>query len=171
MKFAVLGLGPSLNLFKPSQDVFTIGVNDIWRLYKSNIVLCMDTPNSFTPERIKAIHNCKPDCFYSQLPDYASCYNYERIDLINARGSLVGFPKKLPISNNSTYTATALAAKLGATSIELYGVDFIDHPHLSNGANLKTLVLHFEELFKFLTSKGVEVNVNGKGPLTAYNSH
>jgi hypothetical protein len=79
MKINVLGLGPSLELFKP--DGISIGVNDIWSRVQTDYVVCLDKKERFTPERLSIIENCKPVKFYSQVDDWLYRSDFELIEL------------------------------------------------------------------------------------------
>ena len=52
--FSILGLGESLKNFSPNGSV-TIGVNDIYKHFPADYVVCVDTPDKFNPERFKTI--------------------------------------------------------------------------------------------------------------------
>lgn len=159
----VLGLGSSLELF---QGGLSIGVNDIWSKVKTDYVLCLDKPERFTLERLRVINECKPLRFYSQLDDYSSRDDFERIEL------QPDFPKyicqinlkQLPKSLCSPFVACCIAYKLGAKQIHVYGVDLLNHPHLDKGS-CERIKLHFYNLKVALVQNNCELIIHGNGIL------
>jgi len=165
---AVLGLGDSLKEFINEGYDNVIGVNDIWRYVKTDVVVCVDYPSAFTPERLSVINNCKPDAFYSCMVIWDTLPNFRKIDL------LPGYPDQvcridLPGLNKS-YCSPFVAVQVAyryynATEIHLFGVDLVNHPHLDQVicGKIKT---HFQNLKITLKSKGCELIVHGTGILS-----
>jgi hypothetical protein len=166
-KIAVLGMGPSWQLFKPEEFELSIGVNDIWRLVKCDVVVCLNPPRDFTSDRLKVINECKPAVFYSQLVIWDSRPDFRKIDLIP------GYPDiSCQIENRAFYksycspfVAVQIAYKYYfAKEIHLFGVDMTNHPHL----DLKIcghIIKHFRNLKTALALKGCELAVFGSGIL------
>jgi len=166
-KVAVLGLGPSLDLYNQS-DIefdFTIGVNDIWSKVKTDYVVCVDKKERFTPERLKTIEECKPVKFFSHLDEWNNHSGFEKIEL------QPDFPKyicqvnlkSIPKSLCSPFIAAAMAYKLGAKEIHLYGVDLTTHPHLSK--DIQRIQLHFHNLKVALSMNNCLLIIHGDGAL------
>ena len=166
---AILGLGQSLNLFDPEGYDTTIGVNDIWRHYKSNYVVCLDHPNVFLKwqDRLKVINECRPKKFYSQIVRWDTHPAFQQITLYP------GYPEKhIDISQPhfyksfcSPFVAVQIAYKyFDATEIDIYGVDLVNHPNLDRVLCSK-IKIHFTHLFNALRQKDVKINVFGHGIL------
>lgn len=160
MKVHVLGLGETLNEFKPDGNI-TIGVNDIQRFHKTDYVVCVDHPDVFNAERLEAIKDSDCIGFYTQLEEWKRYNpNVKIIEFNRGRGLIDGIDTdKFCYSNNSPYVACILAYKLGAKEIVLHGVDFNDHPHL-NGASRDKAFRDYKELQKALNKRGVSIYCN-----------
>lgn len=162
----VLGLGESLSLFRPNKDNITFGVNDIFRYYPVDYLVCIDKPNRFNDERLKIIKQSAPIKFFSHLNEWDRQPNFELIKLQQQ------FPtrvcdldlEKIPKSVFSPYVAIALAYKLFKPSlINIYGVDMVSHDNLSKYRD--RIRTHFKYLKMALAKKGCQANVYGHGIL------
>jgi hypothetical protein len=166
-RVAVLGLGTSLSEFNPSEFDLSIGVNDIWRYVKSDVVICLDKRTIFSYERLKVIDSCTPKAFYSQIVNWDTRPDFVKINFIP------GYPdnfvqletRELHKSYCSPFVACQIAYKYyGATEIYLFGVDLTNHPHLDKVICDKIKV-HFRNLKKALEEKGCKLIVHGSGIL------
>lgn len=167
MRIAVLGLGPSLNLFNPADFELSIGVNDIWRYVKSDIVVCVDKRSIFGNERIKFIDDCKPKAFYSQVVNWDTRPDFHKIEILHT------YPDKicsldLPAFQKS-FCSPFVAVQIGyryynGREIHLFGVDLLNHPHLDNALCGKIKV-HFKNLKIALLENGCKLIVHGDGIL------
>lgn len=128
MRISVLGLGPSLREF--SGDGVSIGVNDIWRYHPSEYVVCVDPPDRFSEDRRQVILSCKPTVFYTHLSAWASVHGYTKVDLQSPRGEVDWNKGGMAYGIFTPFCAMFQAVRLGATEIELYGIDFVSHPNL-----------------------------------------
>jgi len=169
LKTAVLGLGPSIQSFEPMGFDTVIGVNDIYRHYPADAVVCLDYPRVFDPVRLKYITNCNPLKFYSQIVAWDTRPDFEKITLIP------GYPDKslnLDIpgywkSFCSPFVAVQIAFKIyGSEEIHLFGVDMTNHPHLDRTICAK-IKIHFRNLESALAQHGAKMIVHGNGILTA----
>lgn len=167
-KIAVLGLGPSLGLYKPEYDL-TIGVNDIWKAVKTDYIVCLDHPKVFNSERMKTIQNSTPKGFYSQIVIWDYRKDFIKIKLEN------GYPDRICNLNTtgfqksfmSPFVAIQIAWKYHqATEIHLFGVDLTNHPHLDRPL-CGRIKHHFKNLRSALKEKNCEIIVHGTGILTA----
>jgi hypothetical protein len=167
VKIAILGLGESLNLFNPSLFDLAIGVNDIWRYYESEVVVCLDHRRVFKPERLMTIDSCKPQAFYSQIinwdirPDFKliKLAPYYPIRTCNLDSEYIN--KSLC----SPFVACGVAYKFyNADEIHVFGVDLINHPHLDQNM-CDRIKLHFRNLKFALAEKGKKIIVHGAGIL------
>ena len=166
-KIAVLGLGPSLKDFNPADFKLSIGVNDIWRYVKSEVVACFNQPSNFTYERMQIINDCKPQAFYSQIVNYDTRPDFVKIDI------LPGYPdnfcnldlKEFYKSYCSPFIAVQIAYRFyEATEIHLFGVDLTNHLYL-NRKLCEKIKLHFCNLKIALLDKNCIFVVHGEGIL------
>jgi hypothetical protein len=162
MKVHVLGLGDSLEYYKPDNNI-TIGVNDIHKYYKTDYVVCIDHLFAFPKDRLETILKTKCKGFYSQIVDWGMMIpSFKLIEFNIGRGFLHELDNdKFCYSNNSPFVACILAYKLGAKEIILHGVDLIDHPHIKGNSKEKAL-LDYKNLNKAFKSKGVNLFVGSK---------
>ncbi|MBV1952567.1 MAG: hypothetical protein KUG64_10300 [Cycloclasticus sp.] len=160
MKVDVLGLGESLQSFVPS-DNFRIGVNDIHKHHEVDVVVCVDRISAFTPERFESISKSTHSKFYTHHEEWkGQVKNVQMINLSGPRGSIKGIETQdVPYSNNSTFVAVVLAYKHGATEINIFGADFNTHPNFMNN-KLEIALKDFKQLFDYLRSKKVKINVS-----------
>lgn len=170
-KVAVLGLGPSRELFEPyvaAQYEATIGVNDIWRFYKTDAIVCLDYPRAFTPDRMRVITESRPEAFYSQVVIWDTRPDFKKINIIP------GYPEQAcsidgpdyQKSYCSPFVATQIAFKIyAAREIHLYGVDLTNHPHLDRKLCDK-IKIHFSNLKRALELKDCKLIIHGDGILT-----
>jgi hypothetical protein len=165
-KIAVLGLGPSLNSYTSDYDL-SIGVNDIWRFIKTDVVVCLDNPSAFKPDRLKAINECTPMAFYSQMVVWDTRKDFVKLNLLDGYpDNLVQFDTPaLHKSYCSPFVACQIAYKYYfADEIHLFGVDLTSHPHLDKLLCAK-IITHFRNLKTALTQKGCDLIVHGEGIL------
>jgi len=165
-KVAILGLGPSIKLFDGTD--FSIGVNDVWRYHKSEIVVCVDHPNTFKkwPDRLRTINDCRPDIFYSQIAQWDYRKDFRKLTL------LPGYPDKslrLEAGIWKSFCSPFIAVQVAyhfhrADHIHVYGVDLLDHPHLDREICRK-IHHHFRNLFFALQEKNIKITVHGDGIL------
>ncbi len=174
LKVSVLGLGPSLSLYKPDGSI-TVGVNDIWSKVKTDYIVCVDYRFRFDPERLDVIDNSRPIKFITHLPmdekpketDWVHMPNYERIKLLPyypneiCQLNLPEYPKSLV----SPFIACAVAFKyLHATEINLYGADMVNHPNIK-ADDQQRIINHFRNLKVALVQSGCNFIVHGDGIL------
>lgn len=170
-KVAVLGIGQSISEFDIHKSEFdiTIGVNDIWRVVKTDVVVVLNYPREFYPQRIKTIENSKPKAFYSQIVNWDSLVpNFKLIKLLPGYPNVYcglefeGYHK----SYFSPFVAIQIAYReYNADEVHLFGVDMTNHKHL-RGKLLQDSIKHFKNLRKVLSEKGCNIVVHGKGVLT-----
>lgn len=162
MKFAVLGLGPSIKEYDKSSDYdFTIGVNDIER---HNIIvdylLVINKLDSFKGDRGNIVLNSKPNI------DFITHNTIDDFDILKpTKISTQRFTTKMKIDDNfhrlphastSTFVATILAYKMGATHIKIYGMDLSNHTGIYKGNTPYSIE---EEAWKWLLPELERVGV------------
>lgn len=167
-KVAVLGTGPSIQLFEPIGYEYVIGVNDIYKYYPADAIVCLDYPKVFSFDRLKIIERSTPEIFYSQIVAWDTRPDFVKINL------QMGYPEKHCDLNTGAYAKSycspfvgvQIAWKLhGATEIHLFGVDLVSHPNL-NKSMCDIIKRHFDNLFRALKDKNVSVVVHGSGILS-----
>jgi hypothetical protein len=167
MKIAVLGLGPSLELFIKDDYDLSIGVNDIWRYVNTDVVVCLNPAKDFTADRLKFIQESKPQAFYSQIVNWDFRTDFKKINIAS------GYPDvscnlDLPVFQKSfcsPFVAVQVAYKIyRATEIHLFGIDMTNHPHLDHALCAK-IKMHFKHLKYALKSKNCTFVVHGDGIL------
>ena len=167
MKIAVLGLGPSLELFVKEDQDLCIGVNDIWRFVDTDAVVCLDHRKVFNTDRLKYIDESRPQAFYSQIVNWDIRPDFKKITI------LPGYPDHycqlgapaFQKSYCSPFVAVQIAWKIyHADEIHLFGVDLTNHPHLDHTlcGKIKT---HFRHLKSALLDKNCPLIVHGEGIL------
>jgi len=164
---AVLGLGPSLSLYNPQEYGFSIGVNDIWKYHHTDAIVCLDKHSIFAGERLMTIENSKPKSFYSQIANWSHMPGFQILDLTPHypdREVNLGIPQ-IYKSYCSPFVACQVAYKYyRATEIHVFGVDMINHPHLTRDLCDK-IKLHFQHLKKALENEGCKLVIFGEGIL------
>lgn len=167
MVIAVLGLGASLKEFDPSKFDLSIGVNDIYRSIKTDVVVCLNHSRSFGSDRLRYINDCTPKAFFSQIVNWDYRADFRKIDFIPL------YPnnfcqletKEYHKSFCSPFVAVQIAYKeYGAKEIHLFGVDMINHPNLDK-AVCEYIKIHFKNLALALRDRGCAFIVHGKGIL------
>ena len=168
MKIAILGLGYSLTDFNSEEFDLSIGVNDIWRIVKSDIVCCFNHPNDFIPDRLIVIQDCKPQAFFSQMVIWNTRPDFVKINI------LPGYPADRYCDLNLTdyyksfcspFIAVQIAFKVyHATEIHLFGCDMNNHPNL-NGSICDKIKIHFINLKTALNLKNCPLIIHGQGIL------
>lgn len=165
---ACLGLGPSLNLFNPADFEMSIGVNDIWKYFESEAVVCLDKRSAFTAERLLTIDNCKPKAFYSQIVNWDTRPDFHKIELFHHYPNhecILDYPQF-----NKSYCSPFVACQIafryyGAMDIHLFGVDLTNHKHLDRRL-CEQIKIHFRNLKGALNVRGCAFVVHGDGILS-----
>ena len=163
----ILGCGPSVKNFeKYKNDFFTIGVNDIGEFHTPDILLLLDVPTVFTPERRKTIENTPSKIFTSNVARWETKAE-KYVDFRIGSRSLKDIDKnfddgRLCVSSTSTYVGIVLAYYMGFKRIGMIGVDFTqNHYNRKDGVHslnkkLQTIQKAYTELEALLKSRGVE---------------
>ena len=166
-KIAVLGLGPSLSLYDPDEYDLAIGVNDIWRFHKTEVVVCVDHAKVFKPDRLKVINECTPTAFYSQVVNWDFKEGFRKIELMmkypdsGVNLNAQAFEK----SFCSPFVAVQIAYRYySADEIHLFGVDMTHHPHL-DAKLCGRIAGHFRHLKAAMSRDRVNLIIHGDGIL------
>lgn len=167
MKIAVLGLGNSLSFFQKDEFDLSIGVNDIYRKVKTDVVVCLDHAKVFRPDRLKVINECTPDAFYSQIVNWDIKKNFVKLNFNSQYPELVCNLDNLKYEKSfcSPFVAAQIAYReYDADEVHLFGVDMVDHPHLD--ARLCSRIRrHFINLKSALNKKNCKLIIHGDGIL------
>lgn len=121
----VCGCGPSLRELTIHDDIVTIGVNDVGRLFDPTYLVVVNPRNQFKEDRFRYVESSNAQALFTQL------------ELGRVRPPVVRFKlgryggvdidgDSLHYTQNSPYVAVCLAAYMGARRIGLIGVDFTD---------------------------------------------
>jgi hypothetical protein len=164
---AVLGLGSSLAEFQPEEFELSIGVNDIWRKVKTDVVVCLNHPKEFTFERLAIINNCTPRAFYSQMVVWDTRPDFRKINFIP------GYPDNFVnldlFTFHKSYFSPFVSIQIAykyyfADEIHLFGCDMTNHPVL-HGDLIDDIKKHFINLKSALAAKNCLLTVHGNGIL------
>lgn len=164
-----MGIGSSIREYNEKDFDWAIGVNDVWRIVKSNDLVVLNRPNEFPIDRLKTINESKPHYFYSQIVIWDRRPDFRKIEFYP------GYPDRVcSVDRNKpyykSYCSPFVAAQVAwrdysACEIHLFGVDLINHPHLNNQLCAK-IKIHFRNLNIALQEQGCKLIVHGKGILT-----
>lgn len=162
MRIALIGLGCSASEYAEGFDL-TIGVNDVWRKVRTDVLVCLDKRSAFSSDRLRVIDQSKPQAFYSQIVAWDTRPDFHKIELYPTypdRVCRLDGPK-YEKSFFSPYVAMQIAYKeYHATELHVFGVDMTNHPHLK-GNLLKKIRLHFDNLRNAMTDCKIIVYGNG----------
>ena len=174
----VCGLAPSLLQLKEPNKYWTIGVNDIGRIFTPDFLVVLNSKSTFRGDRWGYIQSANPKYF-------VSCYNFQDIKhtwYVHFRLGKFGKidfsdPMILNHSQNSPYVGINLAVLLGAKKIGLIGVDFTEnHCFVKSGVHSlnKRLPLINEQYGKLakacMERKEIEVvNLSDNSNITSLN--
>jgi len=166
MKIAILGLGPSLELYHPEDFDSAIGVNDIWRYHQPEAIVCLNHRSTFNNDRLKWIDIAKPKYFYTQIANWSSRSDYVKIELTNYFPHEINFNQaKFYKSYCSPFVACQIALRFHqATEVHLFGVDLLNHPHLDRSLCEK-IKKHFDLLKTAIEKENRKFIVHGDGIL------
>lgn len=168
MKAIILGLGSSIKDYKGNGDVL-FGVNDIWRFHPVHHLFVQNFRNQFTAERLSWIDIAEPLHLYSSLDSKAhNGWNthpcYKKIELLSPQGAVNFNSPKTSWSLFTPFSCMDMAVKLGATSMEIYGVDLVGHPVLGEEKRLNKCIKHIRG---FLNKCPIPVKWAESSPLAA----
>lgn len=163
-----MGTGPSIHEFDPEGFDWSIGVNDIWKIYHSDDLVVLNSPKEFAPDRLRIIQDSTPNKFFSQMVIWDTRPDFVKIFL------LAGYPDRICTlslfggyekSYCSPFVACQIAFKYyAAQEIHLFGVDMTAHPRLDRPLCAKIKV-HFQNLQAALIQKHSKIIVHGDGIL------
>ncbi len=168
----VCGCGESLNTLPLNENIITIGVNDVGRLFDPNYLVVLNHPQQFKLDRYRYVRDSKASAVFSQLPLKFPHPNIVKFKLGQKGGTDFSQPDALPYTQNSPYVAIGLAVLMGAKRIGLIGVDFTpNHFFGKTGMHplqekLGIIDKEFQRLHTALVSQAVElVNLSAKSRL------
>ena len=165
----ILGTGQSIFLYKKDGNL-TIGVNDVARFVKPDQLVIVDYPDVFNKERMNIIKGNNYSAVYSQLYEWQFLPNFKKIELTEklptgqGRCSLQYLSndkqfEMIPYSTNSPFVACCIAYRLGATSIIMYGVDFVNFDFRGHPELISETLDHYAKLHDELKKRGVSLSV------------
>jgi hypothetical protein len=127
MIVSVIGLGKSAEGWFETPHDYSIGVNDAFSWgFGFNELIVVNSPKSFTPERLEVIKRTKFDKVKTNSGNWDKIFPQQEIIRLQAFSKYL---KKGHIysSKSSPFVAMSLAFNMGATDVILHGVDMIDH--------------------------------------------
>lgn len=154
-RICVLGLGETIKYY--SGNSTTIGVNDIYRYFNTDYIVCIDRPGRFTKERLEYIKGSKPKKMYSQLDDWKELQGYEKITIKPFNGQLSW--EAVGHSNNSPFVACIISYLLGFKEIVMYGVDFNTHSSLKSERHIARILKDYKLLHDRLQEEGISLRL------------
>jgi len=138
----ICGCGQSLNLIKDrvdilnNENIITIGVNDVAKLFTPTYTVVVDSPNRFTNNRNLLITKSSSYIF-TQIVDWKIESGKKVLFKLGLKSKLENLYDKnniIDYSNNSPYMACIIAYKMGCHTIALIGVDFtLNHFYAEDG--------------------------------------
>lgn len=152
----ILGLGPSIHDYKPDGN-FSIGCNDSFRYHPSNYLICV---SRLSPERTRVVMDSRPEKLLAYTGPFVNHPAYQyiahslptwRMDRENRLDQGIIWS-----SNNTPFIACVVAHNLGYKEIVMWGVDFIEHPLIKDGA-LEVAKSHFLQLYVALSKIGTSL--------------
>jgi len=170
----VCGCGESLLTLPQSDDLITIGVNDVARLFDPTYLVVLNPQNQFKGDRYQYVQQAKVSAIFSQLLVESQHSPVVRFQLGIKGGTNCFNSDQLHYTRNSPYLAVCLAAYMGASKICLIGVDFTTnhffaktgHHSLSRGLN--NIDKEYGKLYQALRQVGVSlVNLSALSRLSS----
>lgn len=140
----VCGCGPSLAAFRPTDDLVTIGVNDVGRLFDPTYLVVVNPRNQFRADRFRHVERSRAQALFTQLELGPVDPPVVRFALGRYGGTDVS-EGTLHYTQNSPYVAVCLAAWMGARRIGLLGVDFTEN-HFFGPTGRHPLAAHMGQI-------------------------
>ncbi|QQO53166.1 MAG: glycosyltransferase [Thiohalocapsa sp. PB-PSB1] len=170
----VCGCGASLNDLPNPENLITIGVNDVGRLFDPTYLVVVNSRHQFSGDRFRHVETSRARALFSHLDLGIRHPHQVRFRLGKRGGTDFSDPSVLHYTRNSPYVALCLAIHMGASRIGLIGVDFTeDHFFGATGTHHLTRELavinrEYAALAKACNAHGVElVNLSTRSRLTA----
>jgi hypothetical protein len=127
-KVIISGCGVSASDLKNPEDYFTIGVNDIGRIYQPNYLVVLNDKQSFKPGRWEWIENSKSPFVFTHIKTLGVPDEKRVVLQLGRYGGCDLEKESVDYTSNSTYVACIIAAYMGFTKIGIIGMDFTpDH--------------------------------------------
>jgi hypothetical protein len=123
-KVIVSGCGTSATDLKNPQDFFTIGVNDIGRLYSSNYLVVLNDKASFKPDRWEWVEKSQCPHIFTHIKGLAVKEESKVLLQLGRYGGCDLDKEAVDYTSNSPFVGCIIAAYMGFTKIGILGVDF-----------------------------------------------
>lgn len=153
-EFHVLGLAKSIKKYSNPNNCLTIGVNDIWKYYKTDYLLVLDKVKTFEPDRFDTIIHSRPKQFFTIWNEWSKFIPITFIEIDNAKPGRGGLLDNLdngllPFHVDTTFTAVCIAYRFlrnynGVGKIVMFGCQFTEHE------KLKKFIPVIQECYKAL---------------------
>ena len=146
----ILGLGQSLKEYKPNGGI-TIGVNDITTFVDIDYLVIQDKPHAFSFNRYQQIIDNPPKKYvFSYQTEWQQDFAKEDNNIF------LHLPQKITTGLDSTYLAVKIARiYFNASQINLYGVDFTNHPQHSK--ILPKILKQYEQIAEVLSDLNIKL--------------
>nr|MBM1004221.1 hypothetical protein [Desulfofustis sp. PB-SRB1] len=122
----VCGCGASLNDLPNPENLITIGVNDVGRLFDPTYLVVVNSRHQFSGDRFRHVETSRARALFSHLDLGIRHPHQVRFRLGKRGGTDFSDPSVLHYTRNSPYVALCLAIHMGASRIGLIGVDFTE---------------------------------------------
>ncbi len=172
-KVIVCGCGVSAANLKNPESYYTIGVNDLGRLFTSNYLVVLNDIKSFKGDRWKYVAESKASHIFTHIKTLAVKEDQKVILQLGKYGSCDLNKDQVDYTGNSPYVACIIAAYMGFTKIGLLGVDFQRNHFFGetgeHSLNKKINVINkeYEHLRIAMKTKGIElVNLSPTSNIT-----
>lgn len=172
-KVIVSGLGKSALELKNPQDYFTIGVNDIGRLYQPTYLVVLNDKQTFLAERWEYVKNSKCPTIFTHIKHLPIQEAQRCVIKLGRYGQCELDKEAVDYTSNSPYVACMIAAFMGFKKIGLLGVDFTAHHFFrrsgehSLARKLNTINREYENMHRVMRSRGIElVNLSEDSKIT-----
>lgn len=160
----VLGCGPGIANYHNNGKNYKVGVNDVWKHFTTDVLVLVDHPESFSPERRATIEQSRPQYFMSTLDSWRNMHNFRKLYLASEPGEVATLEDitALPFHVDSTFTAVSLAYHFSMKSVVLWGVDFYGSPLMEHEDKILTC---YSNLFNKMASLGIGLYVGYENSL------
>jgi hypothetical protein len=172
-KVIVSGLGQSATELKNPQDYFTIGVNDIGRIYQPNYLVVLNDKQTFLDERWEFIRISKCPTIFTHIKHLPIDDAQKCLIKLGRYGACELGKDQVDYTSNSPYVACMIAAYMGFRKIGLLGVDFTNHHFFKKSGEhslarkVNVINKEYETMHRVLRANGIEfVNLSQESKIT-----
>jgi len=157
----VSGLGQSAVELTDPQNYFTIGVNDIGRLYQPSYLVVLNDRQTFLAERWEYIKTSRCPTIFTHIKHLAVDESRKCLLKLGRHGMCELDKEQVDYTSNSPYVACMIAAYMGFKRIGLIGVDFTNHHFFrksgehSLARKVNTINKEYENMHRIFKGRGI----------------